>query len=42
MPPPAALGPNARLIGQRHAREQLATPALLLDLDVFERNAAAC
>jgi D-serine deaminase-like pyridoxal phosphate-dependent protein len=40
MPPPAALGPNARLIGQRHAREQLATPALLLDLDVFERNVA--
>jgi len=33
-----ALGPNMHLIGQPDARPKLATPALVLDLDVFERN----
>jgi D-serine deaminase-like pyridoxal phosphate-dependent protein len=40
MPSTAALGPNAGLIGRRRAREQLATPALVLDLDVLEHNIA--
>jgi 3-hydroxy-D-aspartate aldolase len=39
MPPSAGLGPNARLIGRR-ARAELATPALVLDLNVFEHNLA--
>lgn len=33
------LGPNERLIGKPGSRAQLATPALVIDLDVFERNA---
>ena len=36
-----ALGPNAHLIGQPGSREQLCTPALLLDLDAFQSNVAA-
>jgi 3-hydroxy-D-aspartate aldolase len=32
------LGPNARLIGKPRSRQALATPAVILDLDVFERN----
>ncbi len=32
------LGPNAGLIGRKGSRDDLATPAILLDLDVFERN----
>jgi 3-hydroxy-D-aspartate aldolase len=35
------LGPNAPLIGKRHSRQALATPALVLDLDAFEHNLAA-
>jgi D-serine deaminase-like pyridoxal phosphate-dependent protein len=31
-------GPNARLIGKPRSRQALATPALVLDLDDFERN----
>ncbi|MDF2371932.1 MAG: DSD1 family PLP-dependent enzyme [Rhizobiaceae bacterium] len=33
------LGPNERLIGLPGSRAQLATPALVIDLDVFEKNA---
>ncbi len=32
------LGPNTPLIGQADSRRQLTTPALVLDLDVMERN----
>jgi 3-hydroxy-D-aspartate aldolase len=32
------LGPNAHLIGKPGSREQLGTPALVLDLDVFQAN----
>ena len=32
------LGPNRRLIGKPRSRRALATPALILDLDVFEDN----
>ena len=32
---------NERFIGITGGREQLSTPALLLDLDAFERNVAA-
>ena len=32
--------PNHHLIGNKHARELLATPALLLDLDALEHNIA--
>jgi 3-hydroxy-D-aspartate aldolase len=32
------LGPNAPLIGKPRSRQALATPALILDLDDFERN----
>ncbi len=35
------LGPNARLIGEPRSRQALATPALILDLDAFERNVKA-
>ena len=35
------LGPNARLIGQKGSRKELATPALLLDLDALEHNISA-
>jgi len=35
-----ALGPNAHLIGRPGSRAQLCTPALLLDLDAFQRNVA--
>jgi D-serine deaminase-like pyridoxal phosphate-dependent protein len=34
------LGPNIDFIGQQDARAKLATPALILDLDIFERNLA--
>jgi len=34
------LGPNAPLIGQPGSRTRLCTPALVLDLDAFERNLA--
>lgn len=34
----AIQGPNAHLIGQPGSRWKIATPALVLDLDVFERN----
>ncbi|MFZ5672225.1 MAG: DSD1 family PLP-dependent enzyme [Pseudomonadota bacterium] len=34
------LGPNAKFIGVKGGRRQLSTPALLLDLDVLERNIA--
>lgn len=34
------LGPNAGLVGQPHSREQLQTPALLVDIDALERNVA--
>ncbi len=37
---PGDLGPNADLIGVPGARGRLTTPALLLDLDRFERNLA--
>jgi 3-hydroxy-D-aspartate aldolase len=33
-----SLGANAHLIGKPHSREELATPALVLDLDAFEHN----
>jgi 3-hydroxy-D-aspartate aldolase len=33
-----SLGANTHLIGKPHSRERLATPALVLDLDVLERN----
>jgi len=36
----ASLGPNLHLVGKRHARSRLWTPALVLDLDAFEYNAA--
>ena len=36
-----SLGPNEHLIGTGGSREQLATPALVLDLDRFEANLAA-
>jgi 3-hydroxy-D-aspartate aldolase len=36
-----ALGPNVHLIGQDGSRARLCTPALLLDLDAFQRNVAA-
>ncbi|NQV98154.1 MAG: DSD1 family PLP-dependent enzyme [Rhodospirillales bacterium] len=36
----ANLGPNAELIGQAKALEQLYTPALIIELDAFERNLA--
>jgi 3-hydroxy-D-aspartate aldolase len=35
------LGPNQRLIGVAGSRRRLSTPALLLDLDVLDRNIAA-
>src|SRR5579862_776677 len=35
------LGPNSPLIGKPRSRHALATPALILDLDRFERNLAA-
>ena len=35
------LGPNARLIGEPRSRQALATPAVILDLDDFERNLKA-
>ena len=35
------LGPNQRLIGKPGSRRMLDTPALVLDLDVLERNIAA-
>ena len=35
------LGPNARLIGKPGGLRELATPALVLDLDAFERNIRA-
>ncbi|HVO15953.1 MAG TPA: DSD1 family PLP-dependent enzyme [Alphaproteobacteria bacterium] len=35
------LGPNRRLIGVRGSRARLTTPALVLDLDRFERNLTA-
>jgi len=35
------LGPNARLIGAAGSRRNLATPAVVLDLDRFEHNLAA-
>ena len=35
------LGPNAMLIGAPRSREHLATPAIVLDLDLFEFNLAA-
>jgi 3-hydroxy-D-aspartate aldolase len=38
IPAGASLGPNQSLIGQRHARERLATPALVLDLDALDQN----
>ena len=34
------LGPNAELIGQADGLDKLATPALILWLDIFERNLA--
>lgn len=34
------LGPNAKFIGVKDGRRQLSTPALLLDLDMLERNIA--
>ncbi|HUL09312.1 MAG TPA: DSD1 family PLP-dependent enzyme [Candidatus Acidoferrum sp.] len=36
-----SLGPNAKFIGVKGSRARLSTPALLLDLDVLERNIAA-
>lgn len=36
----ADLGPNALLIGQQGSRQALATPALVLDLDMFDANIA--
>ena len=38
MRPVAGRNPNRGLIGTARGREQLATPALVLDLDAFERN----
>ncbi len=35
------LGPNAHLIGKPRSRQALATPAVILDLDDFERNLKA-
>jgi 3-hydroxy-D-aspartate aldolase len=35
------LGPNRKLIGVRGSRHKLTTPALVLDLDRFERNLTA-
>ncbi len=35
------LGPNASLIGVAGSRHRLSTPALVLDLDLFERNLEA-
>lgn len=35
------LGPNAQLIGQQGSRKALATPALVLDLDLLDANIAA-
>jgi len=40
MPPSAAAGPNAHLVGDAHGRLRLDTPALILDLDAVERNVA--
>ena len=40
MHPFGDLGPNAPLIGQQGSRSVLSTPALVLDLDRFERNIA--
>lgn len=37
----AALGPNQHLVGQQGSRKALMTPAVVLDLDAFERNVAA-
>jgi D-serine deaminase-like pyridoxal phosphate-dependent protein len=34
------LGPNADLVGKPGSRHELTTPALMLDLDAFERNLA--
>lgn len=34
-------GPNARLIGKPGGLRELTTPALVLDLDAFERNIRA-
>ncbi len=39
--PKQGLGPNEPLIGVKGARGALNTPALLLDLDAFERNVTA-
>jgi 3-hydroxy-D-aspartate aldolase len=36
----AGLGPNERFVGVKGSRLKLNTPALLLDLDAFERNLA--
>jgi len=35
-----SLGPNQELIGRAGSRARLSTPALILDLDAFERNMA--
>lgn len=35
------VGPNAHLIGKAGSREQLCTPALIIDLDAMERNIKA-
>ena len=40
MAPPLDQRPNNKLIGVPGSREQLATPALILDLDAFEYNIA--
>jgi D-serine deaminase-like pyridoxal phosphate-dependent protein len=37
----AYLGPNQKLVGVRGSRARLTTPALVLDLDRFERNLTA-
>ena len=37
----AGLGPNEDLIGKEGSRARLLTPALVIDLDVFEQNMAA-
>ena len=41
MPNHVPSGPNAGLIGAPGSRSRLVTPALVLDLDAFERNLAA-
>jgi len=37
----SGLGPNAHLIGATDARSRLSTPALVLDLDLFDSNVAS-